>query len=163
MHTAVHRFAIVLTNYAHGHLKSWSNCVSQVTMYVLSLPWSFLPSVLYSVLYMHVLWRLALSCTVDFPPQQLPQIIIHIHPDYFSLLIIILGLLALFYLDMLHTLWMHAASSEQVKLRRKRVIAIMRELPHEVLWCNLMQIIYHIIVIVWSHSRWKCYIFPWKI
>ena len=46
---------------------------------------------------------------------------IYLHSDYFILLT--LCLLVLFYLDLLHT---HAVSSEQVKLRRKRVIAIMR-------------------------------------
>ena len=50
---------------------------------------------------MHVLWRLALSCTVDFPPSTTATNI-HLHPDYSILLI--LCLLGLFYLDMLHTL-----------------------------------------------------------
>ena len=42
-------------------LSSWTDC---------TLIWSSLPSMLYSALYL----RLALSCTVDFPRQQLPWI-----------------------------------------------------------------------------------------
>ena len=42
-------------------LASWTDC---------TLTWSYLPSMLYSALYL----RLALSCTVDFPPQLLPWI-----------------------------------------------------------------------------------------
>ena len=60
-----------------------------------------------------------ISRSVQSIPPPLPTPItatnIHLHPDYFSLLI--LCLLGLFYLDMLHTLSMHA-SSEQRGLSR---------------------------------------------
>ena len=84
--TAPSRFAMVQTNSlyhgkpnAHKHL-DFDRLVCQglpcicfhcPNLGLMGCTWS---SMLYSVLYMHVLWGLALSCTVDFPPQQLPRI-----------------------------------------------------------------------------------------
>ena len=84
--------------YAHKYLKPWSTCVTRSynVRTSLSLPklrphglhilsHDHLYQVCCTQSYMHIIWRLALSCTVNFPPQQLPWIYI---PDYFILLIL---------------------------------------------------------------------------
>ena len=53
---------------------------------------------------------------------------IYLHPDYFSLLI--LCLLGLFYLDMLHTLWMHASKLNYVERRLLRLCVGRRGTPN---------------------------------
>ena len=52
---------------------------------------------------------LALSCIQSISPSTAATNI-YLHPDYFVLLIPVLSLLVLFFLDVLHTLWMHASS-----------------------------------------------------
>ena len=65
----------VLTNNAHKHLKSRSTCVQQeVTMYMLSLP-KFRPHGLIVLSLKYAVLSLTFEASsVDFPPQQLPQI-----------------------------------------------------------------------------------------
>ena len=103
------RFAMVLTNYATQALEILIDLCEEVTMYMLSLP-RFRPYGLHmiiftkyadSVLYMHVFMEASFILYSRFPPSTTATNI-HLHPDYFSLLI--LCLLGLFYLDMLHTL-----------------------------------------------------------
>ena len=121
------------------HRKLPCTCFHCPNLGLMDCTWSSSPSMLYSVLYMHVFMEASFILYSRFPPSTTATNI-HLHPDYFSLLI--LCSLALFYLGMLHTLWMHA-SSEQVKLRRKRVIAIMRWVrgtPTWGLWRNLMEL-----------------------
>ena len=93
-------------------------------------------------LHMHVLWRLALPCTVDFPPQQLPQI---------YTIMTTLG-----YTDIMFTCsllpWYAAYSLNACQFRTmfyklnyvesglSRLRGGHGELPHEVLWHNLMEL-----------------------
>ena len=97
---------------------------------------------LYSVLYARFMEASSVLYSRFLPSTTATNI--YLHPDYFSLLILCLN--GLFYLDMLHTLWMHA-SSEQflVKLNYverglSRLCGGHGELPCEVLWRNLMEL-----------------------
>ena len=93
------------------HLKSWLTCVCrEVTMYMPSLPkfrhhWL----IVLSHVHLYQVQGYADMLYSRFPPSTTVTNM-YLHPDHFILLI--LCLLGFFYLDMLHTLWMHASSEQ---------------------------------------------------